>query len=124
MSDRDHDTYTDLYDAMVQLLPPPDVIVYLQASVKTLLNRIEIRGRDYEQDIEPAYLQQLNQLYDSWIASFGRCPVLIVPTDRLDFVDNIAHFELIASKLDELLKGQKDVAFLDSDIERVGGWAA
>ncbi|HND50286.1 MAG TPA: deoxynucleoside kinase, partial [Anaerolineales bacterium] len=76
MTDRDYQTYRDLYETAVQFLPPPDLVIYLRASVDTLLNRINHRGRDYERTIAPDYLQSLNDLYEGWIDNFTLCPVL------------------------------------------------
>ena len=63
------------------------------------MERIRLRGRDYEQQIEPAYLEQLNGLYEEWIEGFGLCPVLTVEADHLDFVQNGNHLELIAQRV-------------------------
>jgi deoxyadenosine/deoxycytidine kinase len=86
MTDRDYQVYRDLYEEFIQILPRPDLIVYLKASIPTLIERIHRRGRDFERDISPLYLQQLNELYNAWIEDFTLCPVLVVPADHLDFV--------------------------------------
>ncbi len=96
---RDYKTYRELYEVLVQFLPPPDLIVYLQASVPTLLYRIALRGRAYEQTMDPAYLTQLNELYENWMRDFKLCPVLTLPADELDFVHEDAHLELIIEKI-------------------------
>ncbi|MCX7840073.1 MAG: deoxynucleoside kinase [Anaerolineae bacterium] len=111
ISERDWRTYWELYQVLTELLPPPDLVVYLSASVPTLLHRIALRGRDYEKNIAPDYLAQLNVLYDEWIADFKLCPVLIVPADRLDFVVNGEHLDLIAQKIQEKLRGVQLVLF-------------
>jgi deoxyadenosine/deoxycytidine kinase len=108
---RDWESYRELYHALTQLLPPPDLIVYLQASVPTLLRRIALRGRDYEKKIAPDYLAQLNALYEEWIADCTLCPVLIVPADRLDFVTNGSHLDLIVEKIQKKLRGEQMVLF-------------
>src|SRR5262245_6838140 len=66
MSERDYATYSDMYDVLKLFLPPPHLVVYLEASVETLLTRIAVRGRNYEKGIDPAYLETLNQLYADW----------------------------------------------------------
>ena len=99
MTERDYRTYRELYEAMGLFLPPPDLVVYLKASVPTLLARIARRGRDFERDISPAYLQQLNELYDSWIEDFTLCPVLTIPADDLDFVRFNGHLDLISGQI-------------------------
>ncbi len=109
MSKRDYASYREMYEAIKAFLPPPDLIIYLQASVSTLGERIRLRGRDYEQQIDPAYLEQLNILYEEWIEGFSLCPVLTVPSDELDFVRNRTHLELIATKVLEKLQGKEVV---------------
>lgn len=123
MTNRDYKVYRELYEVMISFLPAPDLIIYLQASVETLLNRILHRGRDYEQDIDPAYLMQLNDLYESWVAGFSLCPVLIVPADNLDFVLHDTHLTLILEKIRAKLSGQEEVVFHKEEVSQVNGWA-
>lgn len=111
MSDRDYATYRDLYDGVTMFLPPPDLLVYLRASVDTLTRRIDMRGRAFERAIDPDYLVQLNTLYEAWIGRFTLCPVLTVPADDLDFVWHTPHLELIIQKIEERLSGQEVVRF-------------
>lgn len=111
LSQRDHDTYRTLYQAMNDFLPPPDLVIYLRASVSTLLYRIEQRNRDYELSISPEYLQRLNDLYRQWIDHFTLCPVLTVPADDLDFVAHPRHLDLIVQKVQEKLTGKEIVLF-------------
>lgn len=111
MSERDYATYSDMYEVLKLFLPPPHLVVYLQASVDTLLRRISQRGREYEKNIEPAYLEQLNRLYEEWIGSFHLAPVLSVPADRLDFVQNNPDLELILDKIQQKLRGEQYVLF-------------
>ncbi|MFQ6058516.1 MAG: deoxynucleoside kinase [Anaerolineae bacterium] len=99
MSERDYRTYRELYQALTLFLPPPDLIVYLRASVPTLQHRIALRGRDFERDISVEYLEQLNRLYEEWAQNFTLCPILTVPADDLDFVHHNAHLEQIATWL-------------------------
>lgn len=113
MSARDYQTYSDLYRSLSAFLPPPDLVVYLRASVPTLQNRIRLRGRDYERQIAPDYLARINDLYEQWIAEFALCPVLTVPADELDYVAQPGHFEIIAEKVEEKLMGKEEVAFED-----------
>jgi deoxyadenosine/deoxycytidine kinase len=111
MDERDYRSYWELYQVVTTVLPPPDLIVYLRASVDTCQERIRLRGRSYEQDIESAYLAQLNKLYEEWIDHFSLCPVLTVPSDDLDFVLNIKHLELITDRILERLQGREEVVF-------------
>ncbi len=111
MEERDYRSYRELYQIMCDLVPPPDLVIYLQADVETLLRRIRLRGRDYEQGIDPAYLQRLNRLYDEWIDSFALSPVLTIQASSLDFVTNSHHLEHIIDAVREKLAG-KDVIVL------------
>ncbi|MDH7486899.1 MAG: deoxynucleoside kinase [Anaerolineae bacterium] len=117
MAERDYASYREMYEAIKAFLPPPDLVIYLRASVPTLLERIRLRGRDYEQGIDPAYLEQLNILYEEWIESFTLCPVLTVPSDELDFVHNGSHLELIATRVLEKLQGKEVVSFAQAVAE-------
>lgn len=111
MQERDYRCYNDLYQMLAQFLPPPDLVIYLRASVPTLQQRIAMRGRDFERKIPDEYLGQLNALYEEWIDRFMLCPVLTVPADQLDFVKYSAHLELICEKILEKLQGKEVVVF-------------
>ncbi len=87
MDDRDYRSYRQMYQAILAALRPPDLLVYLQASLPTLHRRIAQRGRAYEADIDDGYLAQLNRLYDEWVASYRLSALVVVPTDDLDFVN-------------------------------------
>ncbi len=87
MDDRDYRSYRQMYQAILAALRPPDLLVYLQASLPTLRRRIAQRGRAYEADIDDDYLAQLNRLYDEWVASYRLSALVVVPTDDLDFVN-------------------------------------
>ena len=121
MSDRDYRGYRELYEVLVSFLPPPDLVIYLRASVPTLLDRIRQRGRDFELDIAPEYLEQLNTLYEQWIADFSLCPVLSVPADDLDFVSHSTHLDLILEKVKHRLQGKEEVVFAPEEVARVNG---
>ena len=82
-------------------------MIYLRASVPTLLARINQRGRAYERSISPEYLEHLNQLYENWIAGFTLCPVLTVPADDLNYVAYPRHLDLVTRKVQEKLTGKK-----------------
>ena len=111
ISERDWKSYWDLYKSVAMLLPPPNLVVFLQASVETLLKRIEIRGRDFERNISAEYLGQLNELYDEWVAGFNLCPVLTIATDDIDFVQKPPHLDTIATHIENRLRG-KDIVRL------------
>jgi deoxyadenosine/deoxycytidine kinase len=111
IAERDYSTYRELYEVLIEFLPPPDLVVYLRASVPTLQQRIAQRGRAYERNITPAYLEQLNGLYEAWLRNFLQCPVLTVPSDDLDFVHSPSHLDLITCKIQEKLSGKEEVVF-------------
>ncbi len=117
--ERDYGAYRELYQVLCEFLPPPDLVVYLRASVPTLLKRISLRGRDYERHITPDYLAQLNQLYESWISHFSLCPVLTVPADDLDFVAHSRHLDLIVHKIQEKLMGKEEVVFDPEEVNNL-----
>jgi deoxyadenosine/deoxycytidine kinase len=111
MSERDWGSYWDLYRSVASLLPPPNLVVYLQASVATLLKRIDLRGRDFEREIGGDYLGRLNDLYDEWVAGFNLCPVLTIATDDLDFVQKPPHLDKIAGRIEDRLRGKEVLRF-------------
>ncbi|MBI5712330.1 MAG: deoxynucleoside kinase [Chloroflexi bacterium] len=110
MSARDWQTYYDLYTILSQLLTPPHLVVYLKASVPTLLRRIAQRGREYERTISAEYLASLNELYDDWVSRFALCPVLTVETDNLDYVQHDAHLDQIVGRINDRLHGKDYLA--------------
>lgn len=101
MSDRDYDTYTNLFEDMTAYLQPPDLLVYLQASIPTLVNQIKVRGRDFEKDIDINYLEELNDSYEKWIAGYNLGRVLIINKDNLDFVHSHNDFNFIIEKIEK-----------------------
>jgi deoxyadenosine/deoxycytidine kinase len=116
MDERDYLSYHELYRVLSEFLPPPDLVLYLRASVDTLLQRISHRGREYERTITHEYLGQLNSLYEEWIANFSLCPVLTVPADALDYVAHPGHLDLVAQKIEEKLTGKEEVIFSADEV--------
>jgi deoxyadenosine/deoxycytidine kinase len=119
IGERDYRTYLELYHVLVEFLPPPDLVLYIKASVPTLLTRIKLRGRDYEEEIDPGYLESLNTLYNRWIHDFDLCPVLTIPGDDLDFVANNGHLDLIIDKIQDKLTGKEEVIFSEREMNSV-----
>jgi deoxyadenosine/deoxycytidine kinase len=111
MEARDYQTYNELYQAVTAILLPPNLVIYLRASVATLVTRIRHRGRTYERQITEEYLNQLNALYENWFDHFSLCPVLTIPADRFDFVANAEHLDLITNRILERLQGKEVVNF-------------
>lgn len=116
INERDYASYRELYLVLTEFLPPPDLVIYLRASVPTLLERIKHRGRDYERRITATYLNQLNLLYEDWISRFSLCPVLTVPAGDLNYVSNSKHMDLIVSKVEEKLMGKEEVVFNPEEV--------
>ncbi len=102
ISERDYQTYRELFNNMIFFLPESDIIIYLKASVKTLLNRIGLRGRDFEKTITPDYLEYLNLAYERWIKeSKEKNNVIIINTDEVDFQKETDKFEELVSTIRE-----------------------
>lgn len=105
MSTRDYENYSELFAMMTSYLRPPDLLVYLRASVPTLVRHIQQRGREFESSIRIDYLESLNRLYEDWIERYDLGPKLIIEADGLDFVkDNTDRFDVI-SKIESRLFG-------------------
>lgn len=119
IAERDYRSYRALYESILPFLPPPDLVIYLRASVETLLARIRRRGREFERQISVDYLDPLNRLYEDWIQRFSLCPVLSVPADQLDFVAHSSHLDLIVTKVQEKLTGKEEVVFGRGEVESV-----
>ena len=112
LSARDYQVYRDLYQVFVSLLPPPDLVVYLRASLPTLRQRIGVRARRFEQSIPDSYLEGLGLLYEDWIGSFQLAPVLAVETDELDFNNHSADLETVVARIETALReGQEELDF-------------
>jgi len=86
---RDFRTYWELYQTIVSALAPPDLMIYLKCPVRTLRQRIRIRGRAMEKEIPTEYLSRLNALYEEWFGDYKLSPVLVLPTDRLDYLTDL-----------------------------------
>ena len=103
MDERDYTNYVSLFHVMMEYLKPPDLLVYLKASVDTLTRQITKRGRGFEQSIQRSYLEQLNRHYDDWIGHYKIGPLLIIPSDNLDFVSREKDLDYIARLVREAL---------------------
>lgn len=103
MNERDYDAYRSLYQAVASFLPAPDLMIYLEADVETLISHIHRRGREYERNISADYLQQLNQLYTDWIEDWTACPVLRIDMKGRDFQNNRQDFDYIVASVSQAL---------------------
>jgi len=95
MDDRDYSNYVSLFQVMTDYLKSPDLMIYLRASIDTLVQQISRRGRSFEQGIQREYLEQLNKHYEDWITNYRRGPLLIIESDNLDFVNRQTDLEQI-----------------------------
>jgi deoxyadenosine/deoxycytidine kinase len=105
MSTRDFKNYKTLFDLMVSFIQPPDLLIYLRASIPTLVNQIQKRGREYENSIRLDYLKQLNERYEKWIVNYKLGKLLIVNVDNLDFTTNPEDLSSIIDKIDAQIHG-------------------
>jgi deoxyadenosine/deoxycytidine kinase len=104
MDERDYRNYRELFKVMTNYLKAPDLLIYLRASVDTLLRQIAMRGRDFEKGITREYLEQLNRHYENWISRYNLGPLLCIESDSVDFVKNGDHFLKIAASVEAKLK--------------------
>ena len=105
MTTRDFENYESLFDLMASFVKPPDLLIYLRASVPTLVKQIQARGRDYESSIRIDYLTRLNERYEAWISEYTDGKLLIIETDNLDFTKNPEDLSQIIDKINAELNG-------------------
>ncbi len=103
MSTRDYENYVNLFHLMTTLVEPPDLLIYLRASVPKLVEHIQKRGRDFENTISIEYLTRLNERYEAWISNYNLGELLIINVDEIDFVENPKDFSLVVDKVDTKL---------------------
>lgn len=105
MSTRDFDNYQSLFKTISSKVSPPDLLIYLQASIPTLVDNIQKRARDYEENIRIDYLKKLNAYYESWIETYKNGRLLIIKVDDLDFINNKKDLATIIEKIDKEING-------------------
>ncbi len=105
MTQRDFNTYESLFDTIKSFIKPPDLIIYLKASVPTLVDQIQQRGRDYEENLRLDYLKKLNELYDRWADEYKDGPLLIIDVNELDFKDKKEDLNKIITQIDAEING-------------------
>ncbi len=108
ISKRDWKTYQDFYHSITASIRPPDLMIYLKCSIRTIRKRIKIRGRKMEQDIPLSYLRRLDKLYENWINNYTMSKVLVIDSGKLDymcdFVDRLDVMQQIEQLLPKTLK--------------------
>ena len=105
MSTRDYQNYINLYKTIQELIEPPDLLIYLRASIPALVNQIEKRGRDYEDNIRLDYLKKLNQRYEDWINAYSGKRLLIVDVENCNFADKREHLGDLIRKIESERSG-------------------
>ena len=105
MSTRDFENYISFFRTISKKVNSPDLLIYLKASLGTLVGQIERRGRAYEDNIRLDYLKQLNQYYNNWIDNYKEGPLLVINVDDLNYADKQADFSKVVEKIDAELFG-------------------
>jgi deoxyadenosine/deoxycytidine kinase len=111
LTERDYRAYRQVYHQVVEGLPRPDLLIYLDAPVKVLMDRINQRGRSIETGISASYLSLLKTFYDEWMLGFDMCPVLTIRSDDLDFVHESAHLDIVVQRIRDRLAGREELVF-------------
>lgn len=104
LSDRDFETYMDLFRLMMSLVKEPDLLIYIRSSIPHLVSQIQKRGREYEQGISIEYLSGLNDLYEDWISRY-KGKLIVIDGDDLDFENRPSDFSIITDRIDAALYG-------------------
>jgi|SRR5690606_16875360 len=105
MSERDFKNYSDIFESIVNYIKAPDLLIYLRASVPTLVDNIQKRGRDYESGIRLDYLSKLNEKYEKWTSNYKEGKLLILDKDNLDFANNPEDLGFVIQKIEAELFG-------------------
>ena len=100
INERDFQSYLDIFNSMINFVPPPDLLIYLRADIPKLVKQIQKRGRDYEYAIRLDYLKNLNEHYEKWISSYSLGKLLIIDVNNLDFIEILDDFAFIVDKID------------------------
>jgi len=105
MSSRDFENYSSIFKAILKNMNPPDLLIYLQASVSTLVSNIQRRGREYETGIRLDYLSKLNDKYENWIKGYNEGKLLIINKDKINFADNQEDLGFVVSSIEKEIHG-------------------
>jgi len=105
MSSRDFDNYMEIFNLMDGFIDGPDLLIYLRASVSTLVEQIQKRGRDYENSIRLDYLTRLNERYEAWITEYTKGKLLIIDVDNINYAESDEDLSAIIEKIDAEING-------------------
>ncbi len=103
ISKRDWETYQAFYQAILDAIRPPDLMIYMKCSMRTLRQRIRLRGRRMEQDVPLSYLKRLERLYEDWIGNYTMSEVLVLETDTLDYIHDLVHRLDVMQRIEAVL---------------------
>ena len=105
MTTRDYDNYMELFNTMMYFIKPPELLIYLRASIPTLVRQIQKRGREYEESIRLDYLKRLNERYEAWISTYENGKLLIIDVDDINFFENSEDLGKVITKIDGEIHG-------------------
>ncbi|MCB0699186.1 MAG: deoxynucleoside kinase [Chitinophagaceae bacterium] len=105
MNKRDFENYSSFFNTLTKMVQPPDLLIYLKASIPKLVDQIQKRGREYEENIRLDYLKRLNQYYDKWIDSYTAGKLLVIDIENLDFTSNDEDMAEVVSRVDAEING-------------------
>jgi deoxyadenosine/deoxycytidine kinase len=105
MSTRDFDNYTTLFETISELISAPDLVIYLKASIPTLVNQIQRRGREYEDNLRLDYLRRLNEYYEAWASQYKGGKMLVIDVDNCNFADNTEDLGDVVNRVNAELFG-------------------
>lgn len=105
MTSRDFENYSSFFQNLKTMVAPPDLLIYLKASIPKLVDQIQKRGREYEENIRLDYLKKLNEFYNKWIEQYNDGPLLIIEVDHMDFTSNEEDFAEVVKRIDAHING-------------------
>lgn len=105
MNKRDYENYTSLFNSLIKMVQPPDLLIYLKASIPKLVDQIQKRGREYEENIRLDYLKRLNEYYNKWIEKYDDGKLLVIDIENLDFTDNDEDLAEVIRRVDAEING-------------------
>ncbi len=103
IDDRDWATYRAFYLSILEAISPPDLLIYLRCSMRALRKRISLRGREMEANIPLSYLKRLDRLYENWVESYAMSEVLVLETDKLDYIHDLVHRLDVMQRIESML---------------------